>query len=246
MKIVKHSLVGNTVAICPYCCKALDKMPSRKTKCINCNKYYFARTRPSDRKKVVLSEEEAKIIEEQWIVQRKVDDFNREYLEVKHDFDEVQKFLKAQYGRDPRDNDVFWGTYNILLTKYAETFNWGLYRNIRLKMAQLLKRENKLEQALDTFLEICYLDINGPRNCGKIDWEIFKQFPPFDSKLGISAPGIIRIIIELMNEIKLSLPNVEIHFIQISEKILTALKILPIAPQEAWEKLKLEIEKIHN
>jgi len=243
MKILEHKLVGNTEPICPYCNIKLEKMPARKTKCKNCDNYYYARTRPSDRKKVVLTEEQAKLVEEQWTEQRAVDEFNKDYLEVKQEFDEIKSFLTNQYGREPRDYDVFWATYNRLLSNYAKSFKWGFYRNIRLKMAQLLIREKRTKQALDTLLEICYIDINGPRNCGKIDWELFKLFPPFDEKLGILAPGIIRMINDLLSEVSLSKTEIENRFINISERLFADLKILPIKPKDAWIKLSIEIKE---
>jgi len=39
--------------------------------------------------------------------------------------------------------------------------NWGLYRNIRFEMAELLKKEGKFKNALQTYLEVLYLDQNG-------------------------------------------------------------------------------------
>ena len=51
---------------CPYCNKKLKKIPSRKSKCEYCQKFIYVRTRPSDRKIVLVSEEELKIIESEW------------------------------------------------------------------------------------------------------------------------------------------------------------------------------------
>ena len=243
MKITKHNIIGTTEAICPYCNKELPKMPSRKTKCKNCGNFYFARTRLSDRKKVVLTEEEAKIIEEQWMEQNAVDEFNKEYLEVKEDYDEVKRFLTSQTGREPRDYDILWATYNRLLAKHAELFNWGIYRNIRFKMAQLLIREKRFKQALESLLEICYLDINGPVNCGKIDWELFKKFPPFNKKLGFFAPGILKIVNDIITELNISKTEVANKFILRSEKLFFNLKILPLKPKEVWLRLENEVKE---
>ncbi len=62
----KYEALGNTEPVCPYCAKSLDKMPGRKTKCPFCNNYMYVRTRPADNKKVVVTEQDAARIEEQW------------------------------------------------------------------------------------------------------------------------------------------------------------------------------------
>ena len=51
---------------CPYCMQGLDKIPTRKSKCPHCGEYMYSRTRPSDRKKVLVTEKQKEEIEEQW------------------------------------------------------------------------------------------------------------------------------------------------------------------------------------
>jgi predicted nucleic acid-binding Zn-ribbon protein len=53
---------------CPYCHGALKKIPSKKTKCPQCGNSMFVRTRPRDRVRVVVTDQEAKNIENEWIV----------------------------------------------------------------------------------------------------------------------------------------------------------------------------------
>ena len=45
---------------CPYCNKKLEIIPKAKKKCPHCGKYILSRTRPLDRKKVLLTENQAK------------------------------------------------------------------------------------------------------------------------------------------------------------------------------------------
>jgi hypothetical protein len=65
----KYEKLGNTEPVCPYCAKPLDKMPRRKTKCPFCANYMYVRTRPSDKKRVVVTEQDAVKIEKQWMVE---------------------------------------------------------------------------------------------------------------------------------------------------------------------------------
>lgn len=57
--------IGNTDPICPNCSQALERMPHRKTKCPSCGSFIYVRTRPSDRKKVLVSGSQVLQIEEQ-------------------------------------------------------------------------------------------------------------------------------------------------------------------------------------
>ena len=36
---------------CPYCNIVLDKEPGHKKLCVNCNKYFYVRTNPTDRRR---------------------------------------------------------------------------------------------------------------------------------------------------------------------------------------------------
>ena len=60
---VKKSVMNTN---CPYCSTPLDPVPGRKKKCPHCGKFIFVRTRPSDRQRVLVTEEGAEQIEEEW------------------------------------------------------------------------------------------------------------------------------------------------------------------------------------
>lgn len=56
------SIIGTK---CPYCNAPLNPVPQRKKKCPSCGKFIFVRTRPSDRQRVLVTEEGAKRIDEE-------------------------------------------------------------------------------------------------------------------------------------------------------------------------------------
>ena len=62
----KYEALGNTEPVCPYCTKPLEKMPGRKAKCPFCANFMYVRTRPADKKRVIVTEQDAAKIEEQW------------------------------------------------------------------------------------------------------------------------------------------------------------------------------------
>jgi len=65
----KYETLGNTEPICPYCAKPLEKMPGRKTKCPFCANFMYVRTRPADKKRVIVTEQDATKIDEQWKIE---------------------------------------------------------------------------------------------------------------------------------------------------------------------------------
>ncbi len=65
----KYQTLGNTEPVCPYCHRSLAKMPGRKTKCLFCANYMYVRTRPVDKKRVVVTEQDAAKIDEQWKIE---------------------------------------------------------------------------------------------------------------------------------------------------------------------------------
>lgn len=58
--------IGETDAICPYCKCKLSKFPKAKTKCKQCGNYIYKRTRPSDRREILIKESEIELVEEEW------------------------------------------------------------------------------------------------------------------------------------------------------------------------------------
>ena len=53
-------------ASCPHCNTPLDLIPERKKKCPSCGQYIFVRTRPPDRQRILVTEQGAKRIDDEW------------------------------------------------------------------------------------------------------------------------------------------------------------------------------------
>jgi DNA-directed RNA polymerase subunit RPC12/RpoP len=60
------SEIGRLDSTCPYCEEELAKRPERKTACPHCGRFIFVRSRPYDRKRVLLTDLEANQIETEW------------------------------------------------------------------------------------------------------------------------------------------------------------------------------------
>ncbi|SEG23881.1 hypothetical protein [Billgrantia desiderata] len=229
--------IGNDEPICPYCNETLDKMPGRKKKCTSCGGFIYVRTRPSDKKKILIREDQISVIEEQWAI---ANGTHEQFLAEQEAYEKERDALRNKFGREPSENDIRWSMLNKSLLKYAQDFQWGFYRNARLSMGDILKKESKELEALDTYLEVCYLDVNGPSNCGTRDPEILREYPPFDPKRAMVAPGVIGYIDKIIANHRLTQEQVGKRFIKLAERTGESLK-LPVDSESAWKTLKKEI-----
>jgi len=229
--------IGNAEPICPYCNGTLDKIPGRKKKCPTCGGFIYVRTRPSDKKKILIKEDQISVIEEQWAI---ANGTHEQFFAEQEAHEREREALRKKFGREPSENDIRWSMLNRSLLKHAQDFQWGFYRNARLSMGDILKKESKELEALDTYLEVCYLDVNGPSNCGTRDSEILREYPPFDPKRAIVAPGVIGYINKIIASHRLTQEQVEKRFIKLAKRTDESLK-LPVDPESAWKNLKNEI-----
>jgi len=158
--------LGNVEPICPYCNKPLKKKPKQRSKCPLCGNYFRVRTRPQDRQQVLVTEEQA---------------------------EEIAKQYYEGYGRDPENWlqekrkawDQQWGDLNKQSGEYAKNGFWGLYRNCRYAMGDVLQAEayfiltnlkcskeeelgikalSRMKQAIRVYLEVALFDLNGANN----------------------------------------------------------------------------------
>jgi len=134
--------------------------------------------------------------------------------------------------------------FNRQLLREAANHNWGLYRNIKLEIAQILEEENCNLKALKHYAEILYLDINGPSNNSGIkdDPELLKEFPDFDPKHGWAGPGMLEYAEQIIKKEAVSQNEFKALFIEINAVVHKTLK-LPIDPQSAWNKILENVRK---
>lgn len=157
-------------------------------------------------------------------------------------YERTKSQLTKEFKKAPKKNDIKWRQLGEEAIQHALKSNWGFYRNIRLRMAELVRKEGKSKTALLYYLWVCYLDLNGPDNAeGRQNYpDLLREYPPFNPKLAINAPGVIYHVTRIIN--KLSLNESEAHqiFDKVARKEYKGLK-LPISPEEAWQKLRKEL-----
>ncbi len=205
-------------------------MPQRKTKCIACGNFVLVRTRPTDKKRVLVTEEQAHLLEEQWSIaadRARLLSMNRE------GYDEERERLRAKFGGEPRPEDVLWGLLNRERVHYAQEWKWGLYRNATFGMGEVLRIENRPSEALRFFLEVCCFDLNGPSNSGFIsDPDLRRRYPPFTPDPHGIAPGVLGRVSTLQSALLLSDPDLHARFLEVATELTQRLG-LPLAPDDA-------------
>jgi hypothetical protein len=221
---------------CPYCGGALAKILGRKTRCPSCGEFMFVRTRPKDKARLVVTALEAERIEEEWAIQSGMHDV---YLAKKEAVAAEHDELKKRFGgREPSTSDVEWGLLNKELLQHIKNQDWGFYRNTRLHMAEILRKENRLKEAAEIYCEVCYLDLNGANNLGgfKRDLELLKEFPSFDPEMGFLAPGVIGLLENVAVKSSIDHEELKLMFICRSAKLQNSLKT-PLEPEACWFEL---------
>jgi DNA-directed RNA polymerase subunit RPC12/RpoP len=234
--------IGKVEDICPYCSTRLSKRPQRKAKCPHCRKFIFVRTRPTDRKRVLVTESQVKEIETQW---NEIQSIPAPRIEKKEGFDDEKKKLTQKFDLEPLHNDVVWSLLNKDLIEHARSRHWGLYRNTLFEMGELLRSESKWPDALSKYFEVCYFDLNGPTNYGDIsdiDPELLRlaignRLLPFDPAEGELFPDVLTRVEYLVKHLQLDSGMVRRQFLAVAAKLETALR-LPMRPDAAWKSMK--------
>jgi hypothetical protein len=187
-------------AECPYCLQALNKIPGAKTKCPHCACFMFVRTRPEDLSRVVVTSAEATRIETDYQILTGAREPDFRYIttesEVIAERERLKESFAAKDGTGPSDDDVKWSLLNQKAIKYA---------HIYLTMAEFLARRWRLREALELYLYVCILDLNGAQNMGgfKNDPELLRQLPVFDPNRSGLAPVVLDQITRIARKLQL-------------------------------------------
>lgn len=114
--------------------------------------------------------------------------------------------------------------------QHAKNQDWGLYRNSQLERARFLMEENNPKQTLLKFLEVNYIDLNGPENSG-LGWVRSEAF---------LAPKVIEWTADLALNCELGESDLKALFLEMAGKEHSALR-LPLDPSKAWPRLWKEL-----
>lgn len=134
-----------------------------------------------------------------------------------------------------------WRTLKRGATLYARDGNWLLFRNARYGMAELRRKQARLREALDLYLEVWYLDLNGPHDC----WGVFGarrvyETAPFSPDQGLTTPAVARWVNRVCVRLDIDKMQIERLFVDIALRAWRQLN-LPLTPHDAWRIVAEEI-----
>ncbi len=131
---------------CPYCEASLDPVPTRKKKCPSCGQFIYVRRRPSDRKRILVTEEDAKRIEEEWKRIHEEQEYKQllEHFSVSQkEYQNREKDLLKKFKTVPSQRDVFWAILNDRLLEAMKGKSWGKISELYREQAHFLIDEGK-------------------------------------------------------------------------------------------------------
>ena len=176
--------------LCPYCNGSLEQEPKKKKKCPHCKNFIYVRTSPSTRKKILVTEEGIKEIENEWKRYQNKNNCLRNlksYGVTEEDFESHKNKLSKDIGNEPDDSDVIYSIYNDLILKNNDIHTLKM---IHYEIALYLNSEGKdyikprQESSRMELLSYQQLGVNEVEimtagnqscvNCQKIENKIFK------------------------------------------------------------------------
>jgi predicted RNA-binding Zn-ribbon protein involved in translation (DUF1610 family) len=218
---------------CPACHKALPRVPERKTACANCGEFIFIRTRACDNARVVVTAQGAHRIERDWKLLAGAREPAFRYLVNEAEVEAERERLKREFvlkgATGPSDDDVKWGLLVERASRYGTEGNLGLSRNMYLSMADFLTRRWKLAEALQQYLFVCALDINGAQNRGGASTETLREFPLFDPRLASLAPVVVNQVRMIGRKLEMATEDIQARFLDVASE-----SRFPLSPQKAW------------
>ena len=224
--------IGITDATCPHCHAELKKKPASKTKCRSCGNSIYVRTRPLDNQRISVTEEQIELVVEQWAIRNGT---HAEFLSAQQSRDEEKERLFQELGREPSRDEVNLGLLNGDAAEFAAKKDWPAYRCARREIGEILKGLD-WKAALVTYLEVCYVDLNGPTGC--CDPKLSPPFSPINAgDSWVNAADEISIIAESG---EFNLQQMESSFFPMAEQLHKKLG-LPISPPTAWTRIKAKL-----
>ncbi len=136
------------------------------------------------------------------------------------------------------EDDREWQRLNQKRSEYAAARRWARYRTATMKMAQLRGRQGRLEDALITYLELCYIDVNGAQNPGAAWGMPVHDFNP-ELAFGL-GPAIVRRVKGMARALGYDEARMEVEFMATASVVHRSLE-LPVTPEEAWKALRAEL-----
>jgi len=135
-----HIIEATKPASCPYCGIELEKIPIRKTKCKSCNKYYYAKRRPGEEEKRIVTDQEKEAIEREWDEHQFIKKWKPMVGFNDENLSKTAKMMGSKTGVKPSNSEIIW---ELFLEKEKKTRDSQDLKMLHFKMALFLFEEGK-------------------------------------------------------------------------------------------------------
>lgn len=240
----KFTDVGSANLNCPHCNGKLKRFPQRRTKCPYCDRVIYSRSRPLDRKKVLLNDEESERVEQEWAEFNKHQHLIRIISEIIPDDSEtvisqVYGDLHSTMEKEPSIIDIL---KRINDQKSEQSLSTGMFNQFRYHLlfeSDILKFEGRDLESLKRLLQVIYLDMNGISNAGNA-----KNKPVFNLKTASKSLDLLGEIRTVRIRLGFDLEQVKKEFITSAEDVTRILKPRspPLKAEELWDQISRIVE----
>jgi hypothetical protein len=119
---------------------------------------------------------------------------------------------------------------------HAKVGDWCIARNEYLETGRRVLAEGRVSQALNLFLYVCALDLNGAQDSGSLPKSPQKKFAGFDPGIAFLAPDVVEDLRWTALAIGIGMQDLRACFIRIA-----AAKFFPVSAQKSWSVLDLAL-----
>ncbi len=227
-----RSDIGVTEAMCPYCNCDLEKFPGRKIKCKSCGNYIYVRTRPFDRKRILIREDEIDLINLEYGKLNGSYEYQLKELEKKK---LLKQKMEQKLGRELTGTEQEQALLlnNLLSAKRHK--NWADYKDYLFNLAILMHSMDKYKKSLLYFLENAYFSV-----CGTFYVDDKQVFYSRESALSNNTYSISNLMADCIELLKYDISDVEKLFYEIK---FPQTADFPLTKNEAWDKIETELYK---
>lgn len=163
----------------------------------------------------------------------------RTTLELEERIDNLGSKPVTKASAAPDNTDL--SGLNKELVEHSQKGHWALYSATMFRLGNQLRNTGQREEALERYLEACYLNLNGPKNYGIIDDpDLLKQYPSFDPKDGFLPSGVLAEVENAIAALGLTANETKTLFDKVAARLHARLR-LPLGCEDAWAKLEAEI-----
>lgn len=219
-------------AICPYCKQLMPNRPSSKGKCKLCGNLVYVKKSVFTNEKTILTESDNNAMEE-IKTERTRRNFILSILQNESTTEEVvDEIIKKN---NSTIDDALISICKENMVKHKLKGNVGLYRNSMLNVGQIYDKFEDKKSALDYYLKVCFIDLNGPNN----DFSLL-----YDRRFAFLAPAVLGWVNKLSNKLNIKEKDFQELFLKNAYEIYE--KDMSLLPENAFNEMMKELLKINN